>query len=262
VFLRAACRAGHRVPRKCGRLSEDEDGGVEDPEVLHIGPAQPAAAPLQKGDGGRMVCKRRGVGADAGGKFGGAHVGARHPSAASKVGQCDVGGGARPRQPRHTALCILCLPPPSLSLSLLSLARPRPPSLPPSLPLAFSLARSLARSRSRAPLWNPHRALLTRVPASTARLRRCMCPPTKKFGLSLSSLSLSLSSLRRKRLRTPTKTCRKPMRTTERPSRPQTNRPCRKVKVSRHPLRTRWLCTQTCHLLSCLQCTQMRTLQR
>jgi len=111
VFLRAACRARHRVPRKCGRVSEGEDGGVEGPELLHIGLAQSAAAPLQKGDGGRMVCKRRGVGADAGGRFGGAHVGARHPSAASKVGQCDVGGGACTRQPRHTALCIVFFSP-------------------------------------------------------------------------------------------------------------------------------------------------------
>jgi hypothetical protein len=196
VFLHAVCRAHHRVPRKCGRVSEDENGGVEGPELLHIGLAQPAAAPLQKGDGGRMVCKRRGVGADAGGRFGGAHVGARHPSAASKVGQCDVGGGAGPRQPRHTALCILCLPPP----------------------------------------WNPHTALLTRANAATTQLRRCMYPPTRKFGLSLSSLALSLPSLPTKRLRTHTKTCRKPMRTTKRPSRPQT---------SRHRHRTRWLCTKT-----------------
>ena len=85
-----ARRARCRLPCVCRRLSEDEDRGMEGPVQLHLGPAQPAAAPLQEGDSRELVRGRCRDRADARGRVGGAHVGSRAKTAPSEVGRRGV----------------------------------------------------------------------------------------------------------------------------------------------------------------------------
>jgi hypothetical protein len=83
-------RAHYWLPCVCRGLSEDEDRDMEGPIQLHLGPAQPAAAPLQEGDSRELVrgwCRDR---ADARGRVGGEHVGPRAKTAPSEVGRCGV----------------------------------------------------------------------------------------------------------------------------------------------------------------------------
>jgi hypothetical protein len=93
-----ARRAGRRLPRAGRRRAEGEARRVEAPAALHLGLAEPAAAPLPEGDRRELVCGGRGARAVVRGGVGRAHVGRRPGAAAPAVGRRGVAGLGRRRR--------------------------------------------------------------------------------------------------------------------------------------------------------------------